>query len=330
MKLFCINLDQSPKRLAYMQAQAALLGLDLIRIPAVDGARVPNWLANQFKDTSLLPGEIGCYSSHLTAAKTVVERSLPYAVVSEDDVPLAPDFARVVKAAIDAATPGWDFIHLTEYNLRTLVEVANLNAGYLLVQYTRFPKNSGAYVISNAGARKWLRPIARNRPCDVAVRYAWQFDFNVIGVYPPVALRSAGFVSDIDPTGSARRRSRQRKWAPSFLSRLYGAVWQTKQLGVWKMIIGQTINAIRAIHRHYTLEHGAPFILKDLPHENRQSPRGTWPKFAFMAAQSLKGLRHSYPSEMAVADRIRRLSHCHAHVELVHDENAKPTALNCD
>ncbi len=260
MLYFVINLARSPDRLAYMQAQADKLGLDLERIDAVDGARVPEWLEKEFVGTPLLPGEIGCYASHLVAAKAIVDRSLPFAIVSEDDVPLADDFKDVVRSAIAAAPPGWDFIHLTEYNLRTLVGVADLHNGHRLVRYTRLPKNTVAYAISNAGAKKWLKPTARVRPSDVDVRYAWLFNLNIIGVYPPVATRTAGFVSDIDKTSAARGRPSKRNWAPSPLSRLYGGFWQVYKLGIRNSVVGQSLNFVNWLREHHGTKHPVPII----------------------------------------------------------------------
>lgn len=63
---YIVNLDRHVERWAHMQAEAARIGLDVERLSAVDGFRVPAELRPKFFDeagrnpSGLLPGEIGC------------------------------------------------------------------------------------------------------------------------------------------------------------------------------------------------------------------------------------------------------------------------------
>ena len=71
-------------------------------------------------------GQVGCFLSHVTVWREVVERGLPFAVVLEDDAQLAPGgrFRRMVAAAVarlseeaarsrgGAAAGGWDVLFL--------------------------------------------------------------------------------------------------------------------------------------------------------------------------------------------------------------------------
>ena len=63
-------------------------------------------------------GEVGCYASHLVVAQQIVARGLPYAVVLEDDVELAPDFKAIIRAAIDAVPTGWDLFTPAPFSRR--------------------------------------------------------------------------------------------------------------------------------------------------------------------------------------------------------------------
>lgn len=219
---FVVNLDRSPDRLAYMRRQ----GVAFERIAGVDGAgMVPAWLKNQFDGSPLTSGEIGCYASHLLCAQEVVSRNLPYAIVLEDDVTLAYDF---LDAAISAATDapvGWDFIHLSSDFKRAVVHVVPLGLGRQLVRHTRLPVNTGAYLISHAGARKWLKPRWRRWQADMDFRYAWVNDLDIYGVYPAPARLANGFASDV-AAGAATHTP------PGLASSAYGVWWLARKVGI--------------------------------------------------------------------------------------------------
>jgi glycosyl transferase, family 25 len=226
--VFLINLDRSRTRLQHMETQASRLGLAFERVPAVEGANVPDWLRSEF-DTphAMSAGEVGCYASHLVVAQHVVARGLPYAVVLEDDVALAPDFKAVVRAAIDAAPPGWDLIHASSVFKAPVIHVQGLPSRSRLVQYTRMPVNTAAYVVSNRGARKRLSPMVRSRPVDMDHRYAWLQRLEIFGVYPAPAEQRRDIPSEI---GSAARR-RSRAWSPGVLSQCFGMAYTARRVG---------------------------------------------------------------------------------------------------
>lgn len=231
MTFFLINLDRSPHRLAHMQAQADALGLMFERVPGIDGAaNVPAWLADEFAGTPLSSGEVGCYASHLICAKMIVEREMPFAVILEDDVELEPDFMSAALKAAYVAPVGWDYIHLSTRHKRPVVHVADIN-GRKLVQHTRLPVNTAAYVLSNAGARKWLKPRQRVRPNDMDVRYAWLDDLAVFGVFPSPASQDNRFASDIGGTHTPTHRDPKRHWSPGLASDLYGIAWNMRRVG---------------------------------------------------------------------------------------------------
>lgn len=222
---FVINLDRSPDRLEFMRRQR--VGFE--RIAGIDGARmVPAWLASQFVGSPLTSGKIGCYASHLLVAREIVDRGLPYAIVLEDDVTLDDDF---LDAAISAATDapvGWDYIHLSSDYKRPVVHVVPLWLGRQLVRHTRMPVNTAAYLLSNAGARKRLRPRPRIRPNDMDIRYGWLDDLDVYGVYPSPARQQNDFPSDI---GAYAPHT-----PPSLASSAYGAWWMVRKVGLRNLV----------------------------------------------------------------------------------------------
>ena len=189
---------------------------------------MPEWLRSEFDGPhTMSPGEVGCYASHLVVAQRIVARGLPYAVVLEDDVELSSDFKRIVCAAIDAAPPDWDLIHLSSVFKVPAIEVCPLTNRSQLVQYARLPVNTAAYVVSNRGARKRLSPMVRSRPVDMDNRYAWLQRLEIFGVYPPLGKQRQDIPSEIGT--HARRR---RTWSPGVLSHAFGIAYTARRTGV--------------------------------------------------------------------------------------------------
>ncbi len=228
---FLINLDRAPDRLAFMAGQ----GIVFERIPGIDGtSNLPGWLRPQFAgaiaDATMSAGEIGCYASHLVCADEIVERELACAIVLEDDVTLEPDFMATASLAVAAAPAGWDYIHLSTNYKRAVVHVCDLpGRSRMLVRHTRLPVNSAAYILSQAGARKWLRERPRARPNDMDIRYAWLDDLDVFGVFPAPARQLGNFQSSI-------RHDGKQRWSPGIASELYGLVWQARRVGAGNLV----------------------------------------------------------------------------------------------
>lgn len=96
MRIFLINLDRSPERLAFMTTQLAALGLSAERLSAVDGATID---LQPYATSGLTKGEIGCFLSHRDAWQRLVASDNDLALVLEDDVRLSADLPRVLETA---------------------------------------------------------------------------------------------------------------------------------------------------------------------------------------------------------------------------------------
>ena len=108
MRLYLINLDRRPDRLATMTAGAAALGLALTRIAAVDArAADPAALDRCFAPAGPLGeiprGDKACLLSHRRAWEAFLATEDAHAVVLEDDVRLSP--AAPALLASDAWVP---------------------------------------------------------------------------------------------------------------------------------------------------------------------------------------------------------------------------------
>jgi glycosyl transferase, family 25 len=202
--VFLINLDRDQDRLRYMQYQLAVAGLRFTRVPAVLGAEVPEDLQPYFWDTGtgrispLKPGEIGCYASHLVILQEVASGTLgPAVLVLEDDLQFAPDFAQALASLLSNLPKTWDIIRLSNPPKRAYVPVLDLGLGRELVRYSKIPNNTGAYLISPSGAKRFLQPSLRLRAIDEEMRRPWSTGLDTYGVVPPFIVSNI-FDSSID------------------------------------------------------------------------------------------------------------------------------------
>lgn len=89
-----INLDRNPERLEMMKTNFQRLGLDFLRIPAVDGKTLSEDVFEQYAKArpraSLVgkwtKGKVGCNMSHRKAWAIAANSEFPYTAIFEDDI----------------------------------------------------------------------------------------------------------------------------------------------------------------------------------------------------------------------------------------------------
>ncbi len=204
---FYINLDRDVARRIRFEEELLDSSIHAERISAVDGRAVPDWLRS-FYDDRMGPGEVGCSASHLSICKMIVARGLPFALVLEDDARIAQDCRTAIANAVRAAPRDWDVIRLIESSSRPVQELARVGGGRTLVRYLRVPRSTTGLVISQAGARKLLKPRLVKEPIDVEIRWPWQLDLNVYGIHPPPITQASG--RELESTIVARSRPQKR------------------------------------------------------------------------------------------------------------------------
>ncbi len=225
---FVLNLDSASARLAHISRQADRIGLALHRIPGVDGLNVPAQLRPMFFDEAsatpaspLMPGEIGCYASHLLAYEQILEQGLDWALILEDDVLLGDDLIGTVRQTVSLLPASWDIVRLSSEPRRAVLSLARLRSGRHLVRYSKLPKQGGAQLVSASGARKLLAQGVRVRPVDADLRHGYLYGLDTFGVYPPPVRHSGLFQSSIKPGFGSRRVLRGARWkAPRLYQRL--------------------------------------------------------------------------------------------------------------
>jgi glycosyl transferase family 25 len=211
-----INLDQDADRLVHMSAQCAGVGVEFTRFPAL-GPDLTDELRPFFYDDAGVPyaplkrGEIGCYGSHLSILAKVAVSDRP-GLVMEDDLNLSPDFARL-DALIAAAAPDWGFLRLSNAPKSPCRAVGAWPNGPI-VQFWRVPNNTGAYLVSPAGAARFLAAYARRlRPLDEDLRREWEHGCPNYGPLIPLAVSTSSAAAST-PWSAALRRPPARASPP--------------------------------------------------------------------------------------------------------------------
>ncbi len=183
LPIYAINLDRSVGRWQMLAESAAAAGLDVVRVPGVDGRSVPEEARVDVSDAgfrrhagrTMRPGEYGCYQSHLKALDLVVASAVPAAVIVEDDVAFGADFSDRV-AAILADCPGAEVVKLFNHRYRGFRRHAVTRAGDEIGRCVHGPQGSAAcYLVTASGAAKLarqLRPMIL--PYDVDLERGWK------------------------------------------------------------------------------------------------------------------------------------------------------------
>lgn len=194
LPVFVINLKQATARMDGMRRQLDALSMPFIRVEAVYGRDLKLHTFTTLADAGLnarqhhVPlslGEVGCYASHLALWERVVQEKLSAALVLEDDVLLEPQLPHVLESLLQNLEPGWDMIKLLGRQREQILRAWPIGAGRALIRYRRVPSYTGAYLVSAAGAAKLLarrRPFGR--PVDVDLRYWWECDLRMYGLWP--------------------------------------------------------------------------------------------------------------------------------------------------
>lgn len=258
LPVLLINLDRDPGRLAHMRAELGRAGLGFTRVPAVLGLAMPDWARPYFLDeagriaSTLRPGEVGCYASHLVAAQRIVAAGLAHALVLEDDLDLPADLGPLLGAALAALPAGWDILRLSNPPKAPYRGLAALPGGRELALYSRVPNNTGAQLLSLSGARKLLRPGLRTLPIDEHLRRPWDLGLETYGI-APAPIRSNIFdASTIDAIGD-RGLGRESLLAKLARRRIGGPAdwlrqwrWQRARLGLAGLLLARLRAALRS------------------------------------------------------------------------------------
>ncbi|MFT4181949.1 MAG: glycosyltransferase family 25 protein [Rhizobium sp.] len=182
LPVYLINIDRATDRLAEMQRQSDEFGIKIERVDGVDGALLPQeeWVDvdhERFQRRHgrvILPGEYGCYRSHLLALRQFLAGDSPSAIIIEDDIALNGDFlARAL--AVQEAAPKAEIIKLVNHRWGGFRARTSSRKGDVVGRCLFGPQGSTAcYLVTRSGAEKIVRSLAvMSLPWDVAVERGW-------------------------------------------------------------------------------------------------------------------------------------------------------------
>ncbi len=246
LQTWVINLDRAPERLARIAAQLRALALPFTRLPAVDArALTPEQHAaldeaayRRKHGMTPVPGELGCYLSHVEAMRLFLASDAAFALILEDDVLLHASLPAVLQGL--QAHPGrWDMVKLSAVHSGTPQRVLKLTPGlvpehHLAVMLSRCT-GSSAYLINRRAAQAYLRApgglLPMQLPYDHVFDQGWRFGLKVRLVTPTPCGHDSEIASTIvaPPGGSRKFRWTQR--LPTYAYRL-GNEWRRLVYGL--------------------------------------------------------------------------------------------------
>lgn len=195
ISIYAINMDRSVDRWNQLSLQARELGLELHRIEAVDGASVAemdrvDWNERAFRRNTgrdLLPGEYGCYRSHIRALSAFLESDLPAGLIVEDDISLVADLPERAEAALKAV-PQADVIKFFNHRMVGFRHRATTIFGDRIGRALHGPMGSAAcYLVTRSGAMKLLDHMSiMEYPLDIALERGWATGTEVFTVHRDV------------------------------------------------------------------------------------------------------------------------------------------------
>lgn len=207
-----INLDRSPHRLARVASQLEGIGWPWERLSAAEGKTLPMDDKNLVDVDAFkrkhgkmpLPGEVGCYLSHVWAMRRFLQTDKPFLLILEDDLRVGRDMPSVVNALIDRADQ-WDVVMLSGVHSGSPLSVAKLMDEYTLaVPLSRYA-GSSCYLLSRKAAEIYLRDLLpMSLPYDHEYDRAWARGLRVRIVTPAPCLHSFEDGSDLHPAGVVR------------------------------------------------------------------------------------------------------------------------------
>lgn len=211
--VFLINLDRNPERLETARAALAPVGIVPERVAAVDGRALPPGQLAQIEAAAmaaigraLSPGEVGCFLSHLEAARRIVAAGLPHAIVLEDDARPGPELVADLAGLMAALPAAADLVNLGRAPSKFFRPERVLPSGRALGRAYYFPVTTSALLWSRAGAERFLAEHRLEAPVDVFLQ-RWLSGSGRGWACAPALFGLSGAASEIG-SGAGRKGTR--------------------------------------------------------------------------------------------------------------------------
>jgi glycosyl transferase family 25 len=205
-----INLDRSTDRLQRIGKRLDALGLSWERLPASDGRQL------DMNDPALidreefgrrhgkrpLPGELGCYLSHVRALRRLMASDAEFGLVLEDDGRLQDSLPGIVNQLMQASTD-WDLVKFSGVHHGHPRALRAIDAQHdLVVMLTKCTVSSG-YLIKRKAAGVLAQGLLPMRiPFDHEFDRGWHWGLKVRYVRPYPILHDDTVASTISRADS--------------------------------------------------------------------------------------------------------------------------------
>lgn len=143
----------------------------------------------------LTRGAVGCYLSHLSIYKKLIQSNYKYSIIFEDDVIMASDFYERLLYGLTVIPDDWDILLLGVMCLKCDIE-----KNYIKIN--RFWGTHG-YVVKKEGAKKLVeyldKPLSKQIDADMSLLIKRGL-IKVYGINPIIVAQDTKFGSDIQET----------------------------------------------------------------------------------------------------------------------------------
>jgi len=237
---FLINLDGSDTRRQAAVAQLETLGLDWVRVPAVDGRGLPvstfdaydDAAARRYMGRSMTGGEIACHLSHAKAAQAFLDSDHALGLVLEDDFTLTDGAVEAMGPVLDWLSgddaPAWELVNLGAHKRKISTPFAEV-AGRTVLRAHYFPMLGTAILMTRDAAARLVADSAHiTCPVDNHYRHWQTRTGRGLSVWPPL-FRAGDHPSDID--ARTRRADKTQRRATYGLAK-QRRLWVDKAIAV--------------------------------------------------------------------------------------------------
>lgn len=191
LMVLLINLPRSADRRVRMEQRLRQIGLAYEMFPAVDGRKQWEQLSasvdmpafERHVGRDVLPGEAGCYHSHLQAWARFLASDRQFLLVLEDDMVFHDDFVDALRFALRGRAH-WDMLKLAKIRAKQPVCQGMLGP-YRLNAYVGAATGFGAYLLQREVAQRLLPTLLPIKaPIDRELEQVHRHDLRHFGLEP--------------------------------------------------------------------------------------------------------------------------------------------------
>ena len=240
LKTWVINLDRATDRMGRIAAQLQRLGLDFERLPAVDARAFTAEQSAQLDAPAYrrkhgmepLPGELGCYLSHVEVMRRMLVSRAEFGLVLEDDVLLTQRLPAALRGLIEHAGR-WDMVKLSAVHSGTPKKVLEVAPGQHLAVMLSRCTGSSAYLINRRAAQAYVDDLLpMSLPYDHVFDQGWAFGLKVRLLTPTPCVHDEDSTSMIAaPSQAPSRKFGAWRRLPAFAYRV-GNEWRRVSYGL--------------------------------------------------------------------------------------------------